>query len=87
MNKRDLANILTEKLELPKSKANRAVNLVFESISEQLSRGRQVTISGFGVFEREKGQLTANTRKNGGSMPRPAFKASRLLGRPDGDDS
>nr|WP_312130754.1 HU family DNA-binding protein [Stenotrophomonas pavanii] len=86
MKKRDLANILTEQLELSRSKSSEAVNLVFDSISDQLSRGRQVNISGFGIFEVER-SAAAGARVSHGKLAvqRPVFKANRRLGRVEGD--
>lgn len=79
MKKRDIADILTEKLELPRSKANRAVNLVFDSIGEQLRRGRQVSISGFGVFERERKVYLQSQGAGQAVKGKAIFKASRSL--------
>lgn len=78
MKKRDLANILTEQMELPRSKSAKAVNLIFESIHDQLRRGRQVSITGFGVFEMD----SRNTRGAGvGQGKKAVFKASKSLGQ------
>ncbi|MCW0399254.1 HU family DNA-binding protein (plasmid) [Xanthomonas sontii] len=86
MKKRDLANILTEELALSRSKANQAVNLVFESISDQLSRGRQVSISGFGVFELERVASSGGRVTHGKiGVQRPVFVANRRLGRVEGE--
>ncbi|QRD62707.1 HU family DNA-binding protein (plasmid) [Xanthomonas citri pv. citri] len=82
MKKRDLANILTAELALPRSKANDAVNLVFEAISDQLSRGREVNISGFGVFGLERPATAGGSASHGKlAVQRPVFKANRRLGR------
>jgi len=58
MNKQDLINEIAENLpSVPKSKIASAVTTIFAIISEALSQGDRVTLSGFGTFyvgERQK---------------------------------
>lgn len=51
LNKKALVEILADKLELTKKDATAAVEGVFEAITEELSKGNRIDISGFGKFE------------------------------------
>ena len=51
MTKSDLIDRLTEKLQLPKGRAEQIVEVVFESMEEALRSGRGIEIRGFGSFE------------------------------------
>ncbi|MGB9668408.1 MAG: HU family DNA-binding protein [Thermosulfidibacteraceae bacterium] len=51
MTKLDLISELAEKLNLPKTDIEKAVNVVFDSIVEALSKGEKVELRGFGVFK------------------------------------
>lgn len=50
MNKSELIEIIAEKSKIPKKRAEEAVNLVFDSMSEALVRGNRIEIRGFGSF-------------------------------------
>lgn len=82
MNRRDLANIIAEQLSLSRSTSSKAVNLVFESIHDELIRNRRVTISGFGSFEMSNSIGVSSTGEPLRSKQKqPCFNASRRLGR------
>jgi len=49
-NKKDITNIMSIKLNIPKSKALEYLNAVVETISEGLIKDKKVTISDFGSF-------------------------------------
>lgn len=49
-NKKDLTNIISEKLDIPKSKASEYLNAVVDVLSEGLISGKKITISDFGTF-------------------------------------
>lgn len=51
MSKTELINAVSEKAELTKKDATKAVEAVFTSIQESLSNGENVQIIGFGNFE------------------------------------
>tara|TARA_R110000822_G_scaffold103252_2_gene229850 strand:- start:1584 stop:1922 length:339 start_codon:yes stop_codon:yes gene_type:complete len=60
-NKKDLTNIISEKLNIPKSQALEYLNAIVETISEGLIQGKKITISDFGsisVSERKSFQGT-----------------------------
>ncbi|WP_312148614.1 HU family DNA-binding protein, partial [Paenibacillus odorifer] len=46
MNKSDLINVVTEATELPKKDATKAVDAVFEAITEALQSGDKVQLVG-----------------------------------------
>jgi integration host factor beta subunit len=51
MTKTDLVDILSEKADLPsKAVAEKAVNVLFDQMTEALKEGQRVNISGFGTF-------------------------------------
>jgi DNA-binding protein HU-beta len=50
MNKSDLVQVVAEKAGLNKSAAEKAVNAVFEGISDALGKGDKVSLVGFGTF-------------------------------------
>lgn len=50
MNKTDLINTVADVAELNKSSASRAVEAVFNGITNGLKGGESVTVSGFGTF-------------------------------------
>ena len=51
MTKSELVEVLSEKLKLPKGKAESLVDLIFLSMEESLKRGERIEIRGFGSFE------------------------------------
>jgi nucleoid DNA-binding protein len=54
MNKSDLIVIVAERLDLPNSGAYRAVDAVFNAISQALVRGERVELRGFGVWKAKR---------------------------------
>lgn len=50
MNKTDLIEKVAKEADLSKAAAGRAVNAVFEGISDGLSKGEDVGVVGFGTF-------------------------------------
>ena len=51
MTKSDLIELISNKLHLPKGKAELIVNCIFESMEASLKRGERIEIRGFGSFE------------------------------------
>ncbi len=51
MNKADLAQKLSEQLELPRRTAEDFLNAFLEIITDQLRRGEEVNLTGFGSFK------------------------------------
>lgn len=50
MNKSDLVDFVSQKLNLPRKKAEAVVNTVFDTMAETLVDGGRIEIRGFGSF-------------------------------------
>ncbi|MDK2823043.1 MAG: DNA-binding protein HU-beta [Clostridia bacterium] len=85
MNKTELISSVAEKSELTKKDAEKAVNALFASIEEALSRGEKVQLVGFGTFEvRDRKARTGRNPQTGEEIQIPAakvpaFKAGKSL--------
>ena len=85
MNKNDLISAVSDRSELTKADAQKAVDAVFEEISSTLSSGAEVRVVGFGTFS------VATRKASEGRNPRtgepihipesrqPKFKAGKAL--------
>lgn len=85
MNKNDLIAIVADKTDLSKADATKAVDTVFDSITEVLTKGDEVRLVGFGTF------TVSNRAASEGRNPRtgekiqipaskqPKFKAGKGL--------
>ena len=51
MTKTELAANLAAETDLTKARASEAVNVIFETVKNQLANGEKVVITGFGTFE------------------------------------
>jgi DNA-binding protein HU-beta len=85
MNKSDLINKVAEVSELSKKDATKAVEAVFDAISEALQSGDKVQLVGFGNFEvRERSARKGRNPQTGEeieipSSKIPAFKPGKAL--------
>ncbi|MFZ5945269.1 MAG: HU family DNA-binding protein [Bacillota bacterium] len=85
MNKTELISSVAEKSELTKKDAEKAVNALFASVEEALSKGEKVQLVGFGTFEvRERKARTGRNPQTGQEIQIPAakvpaFKAGKSL--------
>jgi len=85
MNKTDLVNAVAEKSELSKKDAGKAVDAVFETVMDSLSKGERVQIIGFGNFEvRDRAARKGRNPQTGEEIQIPAskvpaFKAGKAL--------
>jgi DNA-binding protein HU-beta len=85
MNKTDLINTVAEQSELSKKDATKAVDAVFEAISESLKSGDKVQLIGFGNFEvRERAARKGRNPQTGkeieiAASKVPAFKPGKAL--------
>ncbi|MCU6710018.1 HU family DNA-binding protein [Paenibacillus sp. J5C_2022] len=85
MNKADLIAKVTELTELPKKDATKAVDAVFEAISEALQNGDKVQLVGFGNFEVRERQARKGRNPQTGeeidiaASKMPAFKPGKSL--------
>ncbi len=79
MTKADLIEAVVEKLELPRTLAERAVNLVFDEITSRLQQGDKVNISGFGTFVvSDRKARQGRNPKTGDMIDIPASKAPKF---------
>lgn len=51
IRKNDIVTSIVETTSMTKTEANRAFDIIFETISNALAKGDSVQISGFGTFE------------------------------------
>ena len=85
MNKTELINSVAEASELSKKDATKAVESVFETIQDALSKGEKVQLIGFGNFEvRERAARKGRNPQSGeeieiAASKVPAFKAGKAL--------
>ena len=85
MNKTELIAAVAEKAGLTKKDAERVINATIDTITDQLSKGDKVSLSGFGIFEvkAREARVGRNPRtKETIQIPAtrmPAFKASKTL--------
>ncbi|QSS98470.1 HU family DNA-binding protein [Pontibacillus sp. ALD_SL1] len=85
MNKTDLINAVAEKSDLSKKDATKAVDAVFDSITETLQDGDKVQLIGFGNFEvRERAARKGRNPQTGqeieiSASKVPAFKPGKAL--------
>ncbi len=75
MNKAELVDKVIETTDLNKASASRAVDAVFDSISNALKGGDQVTIVGFGTFSvSNRAERTGRNPRTGDTITIPASK-------------
>ncbi|MBD7906962.1 HU family DNA-binding protein [Sporosarcina gallistercoris] len=85
MNKTELINSVAESAGLSKKDATKAVETVFETIQDALSKGEKVQLIGFGNFEvRERAARKGRNPQSGeeieiAASKVPAFKAGKAL--------
>ncbi len=85
MNKQELVSEVAKKADLPKTKAQAAVEAIFESIKGTLKGGGEVRLVGFGTFSVAKRAATTGRNPRTGekiSIPaskQPKFKAGKDL--------
>lgn len=79
LNKKALAELVAEKLDITKKDAMIAVETVFENIATTLSNDGKVDISGFGKFEvKERPARQGINPKTKEPMPIAASKSPRF---------
>lgn len=66
MNKAELINAVAAKAELSRKDSEKAVNAVFDAITESLVNGDKVQLVGFGAFDvKERAARTGRDPKTG----------------------
>lgn len=85
MNKAGIVDAVNEVLGTTKASAERAVDMVFDSITKSLKKGEEVSVAGFGVFvAKQRAARTARNPRTGEtvnvpSMKVPKFRAGKAL--------
>lgn len=85
INKKSLAEVVANELDITKKAAAVAVDAVFNEIATTLENGGKVEISGFGKFEvkqreaREGVNPKTKERITIAASKSPVFKASKIL--------
>ena len=76
MNKTELVDAVATKSELTKQDSKKAVDALFETISNTLAQEEKIQLVGFGTFEiRERAERTGRNPQTGEEMTIPASKA------------
>lgn len=85
VNKQDLIDMVAEKTDLPKTKAQEAVEAMIECIKTTLKKGDEVKLVGFGTFSvSERAATTGRNPRTGEAIKiaaskQPKFKAGKEL--------
>ena len=85
MNKTELVAAVAEKIGMTKKDTERVINAAIDTITENLTKGEKVSLSGFGIFEVKdrEARVGRNPRtKETIQIPAtrmPVFKASKTL--------
>jgi DNA-binding protein HU-beta len=85
MNKQDLVAKVADKADIPKTKAEAAVNAVIEAIKGSLKKGDDVRLVGFGTFSVAARAATTGRNPRTGepikipASKQPKFKAGKEL--------
>ena len=85
MNKKELSQELAARRGMTDKAAGELVDAVLDLITEKLSEGEKVALSGFGTFEvRERSARTGRNPQTGEAMEidarkAPAFRAGKKL--------
>ena len=85
MNKSDLIDVLVEKSNLPRKKAESVINLIFERMTRALADQERIEIRGFGSFvSKQYGARTGRNPRTGATIDVPAkrlplFKVGKEL--------
>ncbi|MEH7520014.1 DNA-binding protein [Priestia megaterium] len=75
MNKTELVDAVATQAELSKQDAKKAVEALFETISNTLAKEEKIQLIGFGTFEvRERAARTGRNPQTGEEMNIPASK-------------
>lgn len=85
MNKSDLIELISQKTNIPKKRAEDVIHLIFDSMGDTLTGGGRIEIRGFGSFiVKEYGSYTGRNPRTGASIfvkPKrlPFFKVGKEL--------
>lgn len=79
MNKADIINKVSEELGTTKADAERAVELIINSITDTLKDGQEVSIAGLGIFSAKmRNARTARNPRTGEAIEVPAMRVPKF---------
>jgi DNA-binding protein HU-beta len=79
VNKQELIDVIADKTDLPKTKAQEVVEAVIDSIKSSLKKGDDVKLVGFGTFTvSERAATTGRNPRTGESISIPASKQPKF---------
>ena len=75
MNKTDLIAIVSEKADISKKDAEKALNATIDTIIKAVAEGEKIQLTGFGTFEqRQRNARTGVDPRTGNTIEIPASK-------------
>ncbi|EOS47649.1 HU family DNA-binding protein [Lachnospiraceae bacterium JLR.KK009] len=79
MNKAELIAAMSEKAEISKKDAEKALKAFTDVVAEELKKGEKIQLVGFGTFEvTERAARTGRNPQSGEEMNIPASKAPKF---------
>jgi DNA-binding protein HU-beta len=79
MTKNDLAERVAERTGMPASQARNAVETMIETVSDELARGGEVALAGFGKFSvSQRAARTGRNPSTGQTIQIAASKAAKF---------
>ena len=79
MNKAELITAMSEKAEISKKDAEKALKAFTDVVAEALKKGEKIQLVGFGTFEvTERAARTGRNPQSGEEMNIPASKAPKF---------
>ncbi|MCR4956746.1 MAG: HU family DNA-binding protein [Lachnospiraceae bacterium] len=79
MNKAELVAVMSEKAEISKKDAEKALKAFTDVVAEEMKKGEKVQLVGFGTFEvSERAARTGRNPQTGAEMTIPASKAPKF---------
>ncbi len=79
MNKADIINKVSEELGTTKADAERAVEIIIDSITETLKKGQEVSVAGLGIFSAKvRNARTARNPRTGETIEVPAMRVPKF---------
>lgn len=85
MNKAAIVEAVSSKFDITKKMAEDTVDLVFDTITQSLAKGEEVSIAGFGVFLAKKREARMGVNPRTGeklqikATTTPKFRAGKAL--------
>ena len=85
MTKQDLVEVLAEKVGISKAQASETLNVLLDEIGKNLSKGKEVVLTGFGKFLTSKRKARMGRNPQTGASIKiaattvPRFKAGKAL--------